>query len=82
MIKNLKMTLNCDTGTWWLPGSPPTRYQMEAKPHFLPKPIIENTTLDKKKATKTNKEDINKIIENKINCDNKTSTSENNRIKS
>ena len=27
MIKNLKMTLNYDTGTWWLPGIPPTGYQ-------------------------------------------------------
>ena len=70
------------TGTWWIRGSLLTRYQMEAKPNSLPKPIIENTTLDKKKATKTNKEDINEIIENKINCDNKTSTSGNNRIKS
>ena len=82
MIKNLKMTLNYDTGTWGLPGSPPTRYQMEAKPHSLLKPIIDNTTLDKKKATKTNEEDINEIIENKINCDNKISTSGKNQIES
>ena len=31
MIKNLKITIDYDTGTWWLPGSPPTRYQMEAR---------------------------------------------------
>ena len=81
MIKNLKMTLNCETGTWWLPGSSPTRYHMEAKPHSLSKPLIENTTSDKKKATKTSKEDNNKTMKNKINSNNKILTSVNNRIK-
>ena len=71
MIKNLKMTLNYDTGTWWLTCSPPTRYQIETSPHTLPKPIIENTTSNRKKASKTSKEDSNKISENKINCGNK-----------
>ena len=66
MIENLKMILNYDTETWWLPGSPPTRYHMEARPHSLPKPIIENTTSDRKKAQKTSKEDSNGIMENKI----------------
>ena len=56
MIKNLKMTLDYDTGTWWLPARPPTRYQMEARPQSLPRPIIESIISDKRKATKTNKE--------------------------
>ena len=72
-IKNLKMTLNYDTGTWWLPGSPPNHYHMEARPHSLPKPIIENTTSDRKKATKTN-EDSKGIMGNKINSNNKIQT--------
>ena len=80
MIKNLKMTLNYDTETWWLPGSPPTRYQMEARPHSLPKPIIENTTSDRKKGTKTSKKDGNEISENKMN--HKIQNSVDNRIKS
>ena len=53
LIENIKMTLNYDTRTWQLTGSPPTRYHMEARPHSLPKPIIENTTSHRKKATKT-----------------------------
>ena len=55
---------------------------MEARPPALSKPIIENTTLDRKRATKTNKGDSNEIIRNKINCDNEIVTSVNNRIKS
>ena len=82
MIENLKMTINYGTGTWWLPGRAPARFYMEARPHSLPKPIIENTTSDSKKATKTNKEDSNRIMENKINSNNKILTSVNNRIKS
>ena len=66
MIKNLEMILDYDTGTWWLPGSPPTRYQMEARPHSLPKPIIERIASDKRKATKTSKEDSSGISENKL----------------
>ena len=58
MIKSLKMTLNYDTGS---------RYHMEARSHSLPKPIIENTTSDGEKATKTGMEDNVKIMENKIN---------------
>ena len=54
---------------------------MEARPHSLPKPIIENTTSDKKKATKTNNEDNKKIMENKINSNNKILTIANSRIK-
>ena len=82
LIKNLKMTLNYDTGTSWLPGSPPTGYQMEARPHSLPRTMIESVASDKRKARKTSKEDSSGISENKINCDNKISTSGNNRIKS
>ena len=68
MITNLKMTLNYDTGTWWLTDSPPTRYhQMEVRPYFLPRPIIEKVALDEKKATKTSKEDSSGISENKLN---------------
>ena len=80
MIKNLKMTLDYDTGTWWLPGSPPTRYQMEARPQSLPRPIIESITSDKRKATKSSKKDSSGISENKRNR--KTQTSVNNRINS
>ena len=65
VIRSLKMTLNYHTQTWWLPGSQLTRYHMEVMTHSLSKQIIENTTSDKKKATKTNKEDIDEIMENK-----------------
>ena len=82
MIKNLKMTPNYDNGTRWLPGSPPTRYQTEAKPHSLSRPIIESVASDKKKATKTSKEYSNGIMENEINNNNKILISVNNRIKS
>ena len=82
MIQNLKMTLNYDTGTWWLPRSPPSRYHMEARLHSLTKPSLENTTSGREKATKTSKEDSNGIMENKINSYNKILTSVNNRIKS
>ena len=77
MIKNLKMTLNYDTGSWWLPGSSPTCYHIDS----LPKAIIEYTTSDRKKSIKTNKEISNEIMENKINSNNKILTSVNNRIK-
>ena len=80
MIKNLKITLDYDIGTWWLPGSPPSRYQMEARPHFLPRPIIESMASDKRKATKTSKEDSSRISENKLN--NKIQTKAKNQIKS
>ena len=66
MIKNLKIILNYDTRTWWLPGSPRTHNRMESMPHSLPKPIIENTTSDRKKATKTSKENSNGISENEM----------------
>ena len=82
IIKNLKMTLDYDTGSWWLPGSPTTRYQIEARPHSLRKPIIESVASDKKKAIKINKEDAYEIIENRINGDNKILTRVNNQIKS
>ena len=81
-IINLKMTLKYNTGTWCLPDSPSARYHVEASPDSLPKPIIENTTSDRKKATKTSKEDNDKIMENKINSNNKILTGVNNRIKS
>ena len=48
MIRNLKMTLDYDTGIWWLPVIPPIRYQMEARPQSLPKPIIESVISNKK----------------------------------
>ena len=82
MIKNRKMTPYYDTGTWWLPGSPPNRYQTEATPHFLSRPIIESVASDKKKARKTSEEDSNGSMENKINSNNKILTSVNNRMKS
>ena len=53
---------------------------MEIRLHSLPKPIIENTTSDRKKAPKTSKGDSNGISENKWNS--KIQTSINNRIKS
>ena len=74
MIINLKMTLDYNTGTWWLTGSPPTRYNMEVRPPSLPKPTIENTTLDKKKVIRTSQEDNNKIMGNEINNNNKIMT--------
>ena len=80
MIKNLKMILDYDTGTWWLPGNPPTRYQMEARPQSLPRPIIVSVISDKRKATKTSKEHSSEINKNKLNS--KIQTSVNNRTKS
>ena len=80
MIKNLKMTLDYDTETWWLPGSPPTRYQMEARAQSLPRPIIESIISDKRKATKTNKEYNREVNENKLNG--KIQTSVNKQTKS
>ena len=74
------MTLNYDTGTWWLPGIPPIRYHMEVRPHSLPQSIIENTISDRKKATKTSKENSNGISENEMNG--KIQKNVNNRIKS
>ena len=53
---------------------------MEARPQSLPRPIIESITSDKRKITKTSKEDSSGISENKMNS--KTQTSVNNRIKS
>ena len=55
---------------------------MEAVPHSLPKPIIENTSSVRNKLTKTSKEENDKIMENKINSNNKILTSVNNRFKS
>ena len=80
MIKNLKITLDYDTRTWWLPGRPPTRYQMEARPQSLPKPIIESVISDRRKATKTSKEYNGEVNENKLNS--KIQTSVNNQTKS
>ena len=80
MIKNLKMTLDYDTETWWLPGSPPARNQMEARPQSLPRPIIESITSDKRKATKTSKGHSSEINENKLNS--KIQTRVSNRTKS
>ena len=53
---------------------------MEARPHSLPRPIIEKVASDKRKATKTSKNDSNGISENKLNSQIKTSA--NNQIKS
>ena len=51
-------------------------------PHSLPKPIIESTISNRKKTTKTSKEDNDKIMENKINRNSKILTSVNSGIKS
>ena len=46
MMKSLKMTLNYDTETWCLPGSPQIRHHMEAMPNCLPKPIAKDPLMN------------------------------------
>ena len=76
------MTLNFDTETWWLPGSPPTRCHMEAMTNSLPKPISEDPIQNWRKGAKISKEDTDKISENEINSNSKIQNSVNSRIKS
>lgn len=44
MFKVLRMILHYDSETWWLSGSPPTCYPMEAHPNLIPHLITDNKT--------------------------------------
>ena len=82
MIKSLKITLNQNIETWWLPGSPPTRYHMETMPNSLFKSISEGPIQNLKKGSITSNQDSKKINANKINSNIKIQNSANSRFKS
>lgn len=36
MVRAIRMTLDCNTATLWLPSKPPTKYKLESNPNSLP----------------------------------------------